>query len=187
MEPTIKRCNRCREVQPLENFNRHSRSSDGHQGYCRPCQAEKQREYRTTAAGKARDKRYESSDKKTDVWKRYRAKPEVAEAIRVRRNEWSRGNPRVLERAKVAGGKRRALKRATMVEPFTARELHAYWDSIGAYACVYCSKPYEHADHVIPLSRGGTHTLTNLVPACADCNLSKGARCPWEFVASLYP
>lgn len=31
-------------------------------------------------------------------------------------------------------------------------------------------------DHVVPLSRGGPHTVANLVPACLRCNRSKCAR-----------
>lgn len=38
-----------------------------------------------------------------------------------------------------------------------------------------CSGTNLHLDHVIPLSRGGTHTLENLRVACAKCNLSKRA------------
>lgn len=43
--------------------------------------------------------------------------------------------------------------------------------------CAYCTeRPYEHFDHVIPLSRGGRHAIGNLLPACAQCNLAKGPR-----------
>jgi 5-methylcytosine-specific restriction endonuclease McrA len=43
--------------------------------------------------------------------------------------------------------------------------------------CAYCGlRPYEHFDHVIPLVRGGRHSIGNLMPACAPCNLSKGSR-----------
>lgn len=42
--------------------------------------------------------------------------------------------------------------------------------------CAYCSKPYEHLDHVIPLSRGGSNLPANIRPTCAKCNLSKGAK-----------
>lgn len=31
-------------------------------------------------------------------------------------------------------------------------------------------------DHVVPLSRGGSNALDNLVPCCTSCNSSKGAR-----------
>lgn len=42
--------------------------------------------------------------------------------------------------------------------------------------CAYCTAMAEHLDHVVPLSKGGTDTEDNMVPACAGCNLSKGAK-----------
>lgn len=40
--------------------------------------------------------------------------------------------------------------------------------------CAYCGATGDlHMDHVVPLSRGGTHTIGNVVPACPSCNLSK--------------
>lgn len=37
-------------------------------------------------------------------------------------------------------------------------------------------KRIAHWEHIIPLVRGGRNDLSNLVWACADCNLSKGAK-----------
>ena len=42
--------------------------------------------------------------------------------------------------------------------------------------CHYCDDPAEHLDHIHPISRGGLHTASNVVPACAPCNLSKGSK-----------
>ncbi len=42
--------------------------------------------------------------------------------------------------------------------------------------CAYCGGPFQHVDHVIPLSRGGTAWPANLRPACAPCNLSKATK-----------
>lgn len=46
--------------------------------------------------------------------------------------------------------------------------------------CVYCSIPLWgkkiHVDHIIPLTRGGAHSVENLCVACPKCNLSKGSR-----------
>lgn len=49
------------------------------------------------------------------------------------------------------------------------------------YRCVYCRGEGElQLDHVIPHSRGGEDTYENLVTACRNCNLLKGARTPQE-------
>ena len=48
------------------------------------------------------------------------------------------------------------------------------------WTCQYCGAPAEHVDHIIPRSKGGSDDASNLVAACARCNLSKGARTPQE-------
>lgn len=47
-------------------------------------------------------------------------------------------------------------------------------------ACQYCAGPAENLDHVLPRSRGGTHTWENVVAACRRCNTRKGNRTPDE-------
>jgi 5-methylcytosine-specific restriction endonuclease McrA len=40
--------------------------------------------------------------------------------------------------------------------------------------CAYCGTAGRiEQDHVIPLSRGGQHTIDNVVPACRSCNARK--------------
>ena len=41
--------------------------------------------------------------------------------------------------------------------------------------CAYCGSPALalQKDCVLPISRGGRYTLTNVVPACRSCNASK--------------
>lgn len=51
--------------------------------------------------------------------------------------------------------------------------------------CAYCDAPAEHLDHVVALSRGGADAAHNLLPACAPCNLSKGARSLAEWAATF--
>lgn len=43
------------------------------------------------------------------------------------------------------------------------------------HTCQYCGRNSGplHCDHVVPISRGGTNALSNLVTACAPCNQSK--------------
>jgi hypothetical protein len=52
------------------------------------------------------------------------------------------------------------------------------------YVCAYCGERFpEHElerEHVIPVSRGGGDTWTNVVSACRACNQLKGAKTPEE-------
>lgn len=52
--------------------------------------------------------------------------------------------------------------------------------------CAYCDEDVEAddrtADHVIPLSRGGAHSASNLVVACFMCNSTKSDRTDIEFI-----
>jgi hypothetical protein len=41
-------------------------------------------------------------------------------------------------------------------------------------SCIYCGKPSESIDHVLPQSRGGLSVTENCVPACLGCNGLKG-------------
>jgi 5-methylcytosine-specific restriction endonuclease McrA len=44
------------------------------------------------------------------------------------------------------------------------------------HCCVYCGRKMQRLtqDHITPLSRGGNHTKSNIVPACRSCNSKKG-------------
>lgn len=44
------------------------------------------------------------------------------------------------------------------------------------HSCVYCGIRADTIDHVRPRSRGGLHSWTNVVAACARCNHRKGDR-----------
>ena len=51
------------------------------------------------------------------------------------------------------------------------------------WTCVYCGlrSGALTCDHVIPVSRGGSSTLDNLVTACLACNLAKATMTPKEW------
>lgn len=52
--------------------------------------------------------------------------------------------------------------------------------------CPYCEATLDHTnatlDHLIPVARGGKHSITNAAVACDDCNTRKGAKTPLEFI-----
>lgn len=50
--------------------------------------------------------------------------------------------------------------------------------------CAYCRLTITdtyHADHIIPLARGGNNSRRNIQLLCQRCNLSKGAKHPLDF------
>jgi 5-methylcytosine-specific restriction endonuclease McrA len=62
------------------------------------------------------------------------------------------------------------------------------WAAIkGEYGhrCAYCGRGdlRLEQEHVEPLSRGGFHDSTNVVPACHHCNRSKGSKTPLLWLA----
>lgn len=66
--------------------------------------------------------------------------------------------------------------------PLSGYDLYVRWQQQEG-ACVYCGAsllPYKKRhislDHVIPLSKGGTNRLDNVVWCCHTCNSRKGDR-----------
>jgi 5-methylcytosine-specific restriction endonuclease McrA len=45
-----------------------------------------------------------------------------------------------------------------------------------SHTCQYCGAAAENIDHVVPRSKGGTHTWDNVVAACRPCNMRKEDR-----------
>lgn len=75
------------------------------------------------------------------------------------------------------GGKANAEKHGdTKREPISSRKRFMVLERDG-YTCQYCGarapEARLHVDHIVPVSKGGTNDLDNLVTACEQCNLGK--------------
>jgi 5-methylcytosine-specific restriction endonuclease McrA len=114
---------------------------------------------------------------------RYRKRNESA--CRARIEAWGREN---VGRRKVYTSTRRARKKNATVGVLTPYDLDMLFAEQGGRCC-YCGDELVgntmHLEHVVPLSRGGAHTLDNLSWACASCNLSKGPKLlvEWRYAA----
>lgn len=78
--------------------------------------------------------------------------------------------------------RRNALKRAVVCEHGLGCVTSAFLKMIRASDCQYCGAPAAHADHFMPLVKGGLHCVKNIVPACVRCNTSKWAHDPVEWM-----
>lgn len=96
---------------------------------------------------------------------------------------WRLQNP---EKVAAIGRRHKARKATAPINDFTAAQWQAMKEHYG-HKCVYCERVMERLeqDHIIPLSKGGSHTLLNIVPACRSCNARKSAGPPLKPVQPL--
>jgi 5-methylcytosine-specific restriction endonuclease McrA len=148
-----KKCTKCGEVRPRDQFPARPKSSDGLDSNCKTCRS-------------VRTKNWAQRNRKhlADLARqRYRSSTTIREASHMR--------------SKAAKYKRKAILK-TAKSDLTLDQWTAIKAAYG-YRCAYCrqQKPLTQ-DHVIPVSKGGPHTASNIVPACRSCNSSKGANPP---------
>jgi 5-methylcytosine-specific restriction endonuclease McrA len=65
------------------------------------------------------------------------------------------------------------LRAGRVVSSVNDNDAGRYRAALAADPCPYCGGPTDTAEHVDPTSRGGAFDWTNLVHACADCNVAK--------------
>lgn len=161
-------------------------------GYCKN---HYQREYHqlTIEARKATQREYRKKHRAKARETSRRWREENADAMREGNRKWYRENrdkvleyrreyrARNLERILELNRNRRAREKGVKVRDFTPaqwEEVQAEWD----HRCAYCgNRKRLTVDHVTPISKGGQHTKSNIVPACQSCNSKKGDRDPLPF------
>lgn len=81
-------------------------------------------------------------------------------------------------------GQRRAARMAGASGDYRWSDLFKLWVKL-RQCCAYCLEPLPleqmQAEHVTPLTRGGRNDISNLLPACRDCNSEKSDRTPAEW------
>ena len=192
----MKVCSKCGQNKPIDDYYNTSsgRGYYGKRADCKTCtnaaSVIRVAEWRRNNPDKRKavDARYRRNNRekcRAASRKSYRKKPAKYKA---RTRAWANRHPdkvreydrnfKARNRTLLAmrSSKRRAQKVRAGGE-FTKDEWLMLCQDTG-YRCVYCGvvDAKLHADHVVPLSRGGRHDISNIVPACARCNCSKGAK-----------
>ena len=142
-----KTCSKCKETKLFCEFNKKSVRKDGHSSYCRKCAAEMRAVYRA----------------KNPYWKLTEAQKQ---AKRIYSRSWNATNK---DKRSLATSIRRASKKNNGIFQVTANEIK----KLRLGNCFYCASPGGEIDHVIPLTKGGRHSIGNLVSCCRKCNSSK--------------
>lgn len=80
--------------------------------------------------------------------------------------------------------RRRARLKENGVFVVTAKDLDRLFRA-QCFQCAYCPVQLDYStvtwDHIIPISRGGVHSVGNLTPACKPCNSGKRDKMPIEW------
>jgi len=129
----------------------------------------------------AKQKEYIGSNKaqKKEYDREYRRRNE--ERLKIIKAKYVAENQELIKEIKTAYKVRR---RATERSGDSTRTI-LEWRQAQVKKCKWCEVDCEigyHVDHIVPLSKGGTHTVGNLCIACPTCNLRKNAMMPDEFI-----
>jgi 5-methylcytosine-specific restriction endonuclease McrA len=189
-----KTCSRCKQTISLDNFFRNRRSKDGRTSYCKSCQVEYCRKYRKEnpskeaqykSRWKSKNPNYDSAyyEKNRDKllesmaeWRKanFEKKAEADRAWALANKDKVKVNAKnYYLRHPAKNSQNRQLRRARLrnARIYKVREKDLL--KILRSPCVYCGSKGEQVDHIIPLSRGGSHSIGNLTSSCARCNLTK--------------
>ena len=185
----MKHCKKCGNDLPFTSFGKNKRMKDGYQFYCKECSRKENQRYYTENKEKvnAKNRRnYEENkeerlkqiknwsnknrEKRNQIDRRSYIKHK---AKRISKSlKWIKENPE-------KHAKRNQERRAT-IRNLEANFTSVDWEkckSIFNNTCAYCGKKSKlQQEHVIPVSKGGTYTKDNILPACKSCNSSKNNR-----------
>ena len=116
-----------------------------------------------------------STETRKESWRKYRRAHLDLCRERCRKHYYANREKRYESLAK-----RKALKKQAEVNLAGIMAFRVSVLSRKKFCCSYCNRVQPisevHFDHIIPLSKGGSHSVENLCVSCQTCNLKKGAR-----------
>lgn len=202
-----KRCPTCDTVKPVSAFHRDRTRPDGRYATCAACKTAKMKARYYEDVDESRRKLRErmramyAADPERFAAQQRELRRKDPEKFRERNRKWREANPE-LDREINA----KAASKWRLANPDTKREairkyrarkhaatigvvdLAALWDA-QAGRCPLCLEQIDlglkapdpmskSVDHIVPLSKGGTHEQSNLQWTHLVCNIKKGASVP---------
>jgi 5-methylcytosine-specific restriction endonuclease McrA len=198
-EGIMKTCTKCSTKQPLDQFCVDASRKDGRHPWCKQCRSR-------------RGKAYYQDNRDSILAQQLifrRANPEHTRAINRKSIAKNRDKLRAMGREYYRRNKKAVIKRIKRyhktnpgywrswqhrrLRRLRTMGVHTKQDVRNQYQiqhgqCFWCHRllgDKYHADHYIPVSKGGTNTADNIVIACPSCNLRKFNLMPDEFLARL--
>jgi 5-methylcytosine-specific restriction endonuclease McrA len=176
-------CCRCGQSKPREEFySRGDAKNKGVSYYCKSCDALKNKAWHANNREKINvRKRHHYQQNKTAIVKRQaQYRQENNEYWKMRSKQWAAENK---EKRREGYNRRRARKLGNGTFVISAKDLKKLNNS----PCYICGGRSEHIDHIVPLSRGGSHGIGNLAACCAKDNIRKSNLFLAEYLHNRIP
>lgn len=195
-----KQCTQCKETKDVSCFYRRPKNSSGLRSDCKSCCAKQNRAYNIANRESISqyNKKYKTANLERELerhrhWYRdnrlhaiqysndYLAQRLAVDPnyVRDKSRQWVEKNREV---TRLRAHLRRTAKHRANSFFVSQKDLQ----KIRLKPCTYCGTTEEiQIDHVIPLARGGAHSIGNLAPACRLCNNHKRAKFVTEWRLEL--
>jgi 5-methylcytosine-specific restriction endonuclease McrA len=194
----MKFCNLCKADKSLDDFYNNKAANDGKSTYCKPCWSaymrEQDKKHKKRKAARVHAYYMQNRERKAEItreWRKVNKKRILAVQAEYRKNnsnviaakqsDWARQNPHKIR----ANALRQIAKRkgATIYTILDRDVLRILMSPCSVNECT--NKDIE-LDHVIPLSRGGSHGIGNMQPLCSHHNRVKNNKTNMEFRLHLH-
>lgn len=176
---TTKQCSQCKEIKNIDSFFNRKQSSDGRTPHCKQCgiaATTKWKKFNRQAVRVSSKRSYAKNKKflleKQKMWR----KNNPVRAAEIRK-KWQISNQSKCANYQLV---RRTRKRQNGVFLILPHELNRLY----SLPCQICgTRKNITIDHVIPIGRGGRHSIGNLQSMCKSCNSSKSNKLmvEWRF------
>lgn len=165
-------CCRCKLKKPSGEFYKNKSTKDGLQKECKVCHSESQKKWQSENREKANEiaRRYNNGSRKDYVKKHL-------QKIKIYLSEYGK-EWRAKNKDKCRNYKTDRRGRISKVGgSFTEKDFQDLCNKYGN-KCLCCGIYDEklHADHVVPISKGGSNSIENIQPLCKTCNLQKSTK-----------
>lgn len=188
----MKQCTKCYLIKHYSEFYKKADNKDGYMSYCKKCDIARRTKWNADNREKSReqDRKYYAANPEKRKQKNLTYRKNNYEKIiqygrkyhaqnketRLEQNrEWYKNNP---EKSREKYNKRRAAK----LQNGRYKVRQKFITNLYTSPCNYCASITNiEMDHIIPLTRGGTHSEGNLQPLCRSCNASKGNKTMTEW------
>lgn len=181
-------CSKCTAVLPESAFSPDKRTATGLQAQCKACRNAAMKAYRLANPERSKEIQRDCYLRNAEAFKERARAYDLRHRTerRAKHAEWQRSNAEYLrayhrtyrlrfpERVRAKERNYDHRKRANTPASDVTADLWAARVAEFGGRCAYCLTPGQvEMEHIDPVSRGGSHTMDNLVPACRSCNASK--------------